>query len=193
MNRRNFLPTAGALALAGATLAAQSGANAQTQLAPCKGPDVVYEPTPLGVVARMLDVAQVKASDVVYDLGCGDARILVAAAQRGARGVGFEIEPNLVQYATANIKAENLFDKVKVVQQDLFTADMAEATVIALYLLPEMNTRLRPKFWKELKVGTRIVANAFPIGGWEADRTFEVPTRYRSMFLYTVKPEHKRA
>lgn len=190
MDRRSFFPvaTASALALAGTS----NAANAQN-LAPCKGPDVVYEPTSLGVVARMLDVAQVKAGDVVYDLGCGDARIVIAAALRGARGIGFEIEPNLYQYALANIKAENLADKVKVVQQDLFTADMSEASVVALYLLPEMNTRLRPKFWKELKVGTRVVVNAFPIGGWEPDRVFEVPTRYRNMYLYTVKPEHKRA
>ena len=190
MNRRLFFPavTTSALALASAANPAQA-----QNLAPCKGPDVVYEPTSLGVVARMLDAAQVKAGDVVYDLGCGDARILIAAAQRGARGVGFEIEPNLFKYAEANIKAEQLFDKVKVVQQDLFTADMSDATVVALYLLPELNTRLRPKFWKELKVGTRIVANAFPIGGWEADRVFEVPTRYRLMYLYTVKPEHKKA
>ena len=190
MNRRHFFPavTTSALALASAANPAQA-----QNLAPCKGPDVVYEPTSLGVVARMLDAAQVKAGDVVYDLGCGDARILIAAAQRGARGVGFEIEPNLFKYAEANIKAEQLFDKVKVVQQDLFTVDMSDATVVALYLLPELNTRLRPKFWKELKVGTRIVANAFPIGGWEADRVFEVPTRYRLMYLYTVKPEHKKA
>ena len=191
MNRRDFLPTA--IAASAAALAASSRVQAQAPIAPCKGPDVVYEPTPLGVVARMLEVAQVKTGDVVFDLGCGDARIVIAAAQRGARGVGYEIEPHLYQYALANIKAENLADKVKVVQQDLFTADMSEASVIALYLLPEMNTRLRPKFWKELKVGTRIVANSFPIGGWEADRTFDVPTRYRHMFLYTVKPEHKRA
>ena len=190
MNRRHFFPavTTSALALASAANPAQA-----QNLAPCKGPDVVYEPTSLGVVTRMLDAAQVKAGDVVYDLGCGDARIVIAAAQRGARGVGFEIEPNLFKYAEANIKAEQLFDKVKVVQQDLFTADMSDATVVALYLLPELNTRLRPKFWKELKVGTRIVTNAFPIGGWEADRVFEVPTRYRLMYLYTVKPEHKKA
>ena len=190
MHRRHFFPAAATAALA---LGAATSHTPAQNLAPCKGPDVVYEPTSLGVVARMLDAAQVKPADVVYDLGCGDARIVIAAAMRGARGVGFEIEPNLVKYAEANIKAEQLFDKVKVVQQDLFTADMSEASVVALYLLPEMNTRLRPKFWKELKVGTRIVANAFPIGGWDADQIFEVPTRYRQMFLYTVKPEHKRA
>ena len=193
MQRRAFLPAAIALAgAAGAAVGSVNSAHAQTP-APCKGPDVVYEPTPLGVVARMLEVAQVKAGDVVYDLGCGDARIVIAAALRGARGVGFEIEPNLVQFAIANVKAENLADKVKVVQQDLFTADMSEASVIALYLLPEMNTRLRPKFWKELKVGSRVVANSFPISGWEPDRVFDVPTRYRHMYLYTVKVEHKRA
>ncbi len=190
MNRRNFLPTA--IALSGAALATHSSVQAQAPV-PCKGPDVVYEPTPLGVVARMLEVAQVKAGDVVYDLGCGDARIVIAAAQRGARGVGFEIEPNLYQYALANIKAETMAEKVKVVQQDLFTADMSEASVVALYLLPEMNTRLRPKFWKELKVGSRVVSNSFPISGWEPDRVYEVATRYRNMYLYTVKPEHKRA
>lgn len=192
MQRRAFLPAAIALAGAAGAVASVNSAHAQTP-APCKGPDVVYEPTPLGVVARMLEVAQVKAGDVVYDLGCGDARIVIAAALRGARGVGFEIEPNLVQFAIANVKAENLADKVKVVQQDLFTADMSEASVIALYLLPEMNTRLRPKFWKELKVGSRVVANSFPISGWEPDRVFDVPTRYRHMYLYTVKAEHKRA
>lgn len=192
MQRRAFIPAAIAVASAAGAAGTIHSAQAQTT-APCKGPDVVYEPTPLGVVARMLEAAQVKIGDVVYDLGCGDARILIAAALRGARGVGFEIEPNLVQYALANIKAENVADKVKVVQQDLFTADMSEASVIALYLLPEMNTRLRPKFWKELKVGSRVVANSFPISGWEPDRVFEVPTRYRHMYLYTVKPEHKRA
>ena len=192
MQRRAFLPAAIALAGAAGAVVSVNSAHAQTP-APCKGPDVVYEPTPLGVVARMLEVAQVKAGDVVYDLGCGDARIVIAAALRGARGVGFEIEPNLVQFAIANVKAENLADKVKVVQQDLFTADMSEASVIALYLLPEMNTRLRPKFWKELKVGSRVVANSFPISGWEPDRVFDVPTRYRHMYLYTVKVEHKRA
>ena len=191
MNRRQF-----ASAGAAAGIAVASGASAQsTDLPTCayiRTADVVYEPTPRGVVETMLDLAQVVKSDVVYDLGCGDGRIVVAAAKRGASGIGIEIDPRLVEWAQANVLAERVEDRVQIRVQDLFLTDLSPASVIALYILPEMNRRLRPLLWRYLKVGSRVVANGFEVPGWEPDRVIEVPTRYRNAFLYTVKPEDKR-
>ena len=191
MNRRQF-----ASAGAAAGIAVAGGAHAQsTDLPTCayiRTADVVYEPTPRGVVETMLDLAQVVKSDVVYDLGCGDGRIVVAAAKRGASGIGIEIDPRLVEWAQANVLAERVEDRVQIHVQDLFLTDLSPASVIALYILPEMNRRLRPLLWRYLKVGARVVANGFEVPGWEPDRVIEVPTRYRNAYLYTVKPEDKR-
>ena len=191
MNRRQFVATTGAgLGLADCA-AAQS-----TDLPPCayiRTADVVYEPTPLGVVETMLDLAQVRRGDVGYDLGCGDGRIVVAAVRRGAGGVGSEIDPRLVEWAQANVLAERVGEQVKIQNQDLFLTDLAPASVIALYILPEMNRRLRPKLFRELKVGSRVVANGFEVPGWKPDRVVDVPTRYLHAYLYTVKPEDKAA
>lgn len=192
MNRRLFLSAAaiGPAVTAGVT-SAQS-----TDLPQCaylRTADVVYEPTPLGVVDTMLDLAGVGNGDVVYDLGCGDARIVIAAARRGARGVGIEIDPRLVEWAKANALAERVDERVRILNQDLFLTDLSPASVIALYILPEMNARLRPILWRDLKVGARVVANGFAVPGWQADRVVDVPTRYRHAYLYTIKPEDKRA
>lgn len=190
MDRRQFVTTTAGMGLAG-TAAAQS-----TDLPPCayiRTADVVYEPTPLGVVETMLDMARVRKDDVVYDLGCGDGRIVVAAARRGASGIGIEIDPRLVEWAEANVLAERVGGQVKIRNQDLFLTDLAPASVIALYILPEMNRRLRPKLFRELKVGARVVANGFEVPGWKPDRVVDVPTRYLHAFLYTVKPEDKAA
>ena len=189
MLRRQFVAASG-LGLAGCA-AAQS-----TDLPPCayiRTADVVYEPTPRGVVETMLDMAQVKRGDVVFDLGCGDGRIVVAAARRGASGVGIEIDPRLVEWAQANVLAERVGDRVEIQNQDLFLTDLSSASVIALYILPEMNRRLRPKLFRELKVGSRVVANGFEIPGWTPDRVVDVPTRYLHAFLYIVKTEDKAA
>ncbi len=189
MNRRQFVAASG-LGFAG-TAAAQS-----TDLPPCayiRTADVVYEPTPRGVVETMLDLARVGTGDVVYDLGCGDGRIVVAAARRGASGVGIEIDPHLVEWAQANVLAERVGERVKIWNQDLFLTDLSAASVIALYILPEMNRRLRPKLFRELKVGARVVANGFEVPGWKPDRVIDVPTRYLNAYLYTVKPEDKTA
>lgn len=191
MNRRQF---ASAGAAAGLGLASDARAQS-TDLPTCayiRTADVVYEPTPRGVVETMLDLAQVGKGDVVYDLGCGDGRIVVAAAKRGASGIGIEIDPRLVEWAQANVLAERVEDRVQIRVQDLFLTDLSPASVIALYILPEMNRRLRPLLWRYLKVGARVVANGFEVPGWEPDRVVEVPTRYRNAFLYTVKPEDKR-
>ena len=195
MQRRKFFKATLPLAAAGAVLAAGRVA-AQSAQQPCIPPrtaDVVYEPTPLAVVDTLIDAANVGPKDVVYDLGCGDGRFLVAAARRGATGVGFDLDPNLVKWAAANALAERVETRVKFELRDLFTVDLSSASVVTLYLLPELNLRLRAKLWKELEVGSRVVSNAFDMGDWVPDRTFVVPTRYYRAFLWTIKPEHKRA
>ena len=194
MQRRKFLSNALPLAAASAMLAA--GKASAQNAAPCippRGADVVYEPTPLAVVDTLVGAANVGPKDVVYDLGCGDGRFLVAAARRGATGRGFDLNFNLVEWATANALAERVDARVKFEVRDLFTVDMSQATVVTLYLLPELNLKVRPKLWKELPLGARVVSNAFDMGDWAPDRSFEVPTRYRRAFLWTIKPEHKRA
>lgn len=194
MQRRHFFANAASLAVATSALTAGK-ALAQTA-APCvppRGADVVYEPTPLAVVDTLVGAANVGLKDVVYDLGCGDGRFLVAAARRGAMGRGFDLNFNLVEWATANALAERVDARVKFEVRDLFTVDMSGATVVTLYLLPELNLKVRPKLWKELALGSRVVSNAFDMGDWAPDRTFEVPTRYRRAYLWTIKPEHKRA
>ena len=193
-NRRRFLAATGPLA-AGAALVA-GRASAQANQPPCVPPrtaDVVYEPTPLGVVDTLLTAARAGEKDVVYDLGCGDGRFLVEAARRGAIGVGFDLNYNLLEWATANALAERVNSRVSFEGRDLFTVNMSPASVVTLYLLPELNLKLRPKLWKELAVGSRVVSNAFDMGDWAPDRAFEVPTRYRRAFLWTIKPEHKKA
>jgi len=192
MQRRKFftatLPLAAAV-LSSGRVAAQT---AQQPCAPPRTPDVVYEPTPLGVVDTLINAANVGPKDVVYDLGCGDGRFLVAAARRGATGVGFDLDHNLVAWASANALAERVEARVKFEVRDLFTVDLRPASVVTLYLLPELNLKLRAKLWKELKVGSRVVSNAFDMGDWVPDRSFAVPTRYLKAFLWTIKPEHKR-
>ena len=191
--RRFFAAAAPVVAVAAVTV---GNAAAQANQAPCVPPrtaDVVYEPTPLGVVDTLVSAANVGDQDVVYDLGCGDGRFLVAAARRGAIGVGFDLNFNLVEWAAANALAERVNARVSFEVRDLFTVNMSPASVVTLYLLPELNLKLRPKLWREPTASSRVVSNAFDMGDWAPDRTFEVPTRFRRAFLWTIKPEHKRA
>ena len=128
-------------------------------------PDVVYVPTPQPVVDRMLQMAQVKKSDVVYDLGCGDGRIVITAAKRyGTRAYGFDIDPQRVSEAKANVKAAKVEDLVTIEQQDIFTLDLSPASVVTLYLLPKLNVRLIPQLEK-LAPGSRIVSHDFGMEG----------------------------
>jgi tRNA G10 N-methylase Trm11 len=135
-------------------------------------PEVPYVPTPPAVVDAMLDAAGVTKNDVVYDLGCGDGRIVIAAAKRfGARGLGVDVDPKLIAEAKANADAAGVSDKVTFRVEDLYDTDLRGASVIALYLLPSMNRRLVPKLRAELKPGSRIVSNSFDMGSaWPADR-----------------------
>lgn len=137
--------------------------------------DVPFVPTPTEVVNAMLKLAGVKKGDVVYDLGSGDGRIVIAAAQRhGARAVGIDIDPARTEEATRNARASGVADRVRFITQDLFDADLGEATVVTLYLLPRVNQRLRPKLLAELKPGTRVVSHGFDMGDWKPERTIEV-------------------
>jgi SAM-dependent methyltransferase len=164
-----------AFALA-ALLGAASAAFAQTPSEPYvgqPGKDVVWVPTPHTLTEKMLDMAKVTAKDFVIDLGSGDGRNVIAAAKRGARALGVEYEAQLVSIARKNAQAAGVADKAKFVQGDMFEADISQATVFALFLLPDNLRRLKPKFEK-LKPGTRIVTNGFEIDGWEAKETARI-------------------
>jgi len=150
-----------------------------------RGLDVPYVPTPQEVVDAMLKVANVQKSDKLYDLGSGDGRIVVTAAQRfGTRGVGVDLDPARVREANANAQQAGVTDLVEFRQQDLFETDLKEATVVTLYLLPEINLRLRPKLLKELKPGTRIVSHAFDMGDWKPEKVVRV--NGRTVYFWTV-------
>lgn len=133
-------------------------------------PDVPYVPTSEAAVQAMLKLASVKNTDVVYDLGCGDGRIVIAAARDfGARGVGIDIDPERIREANTNARIAGVENRVRFEEKDLFTADIHDATVVTLFLLSSVNRRLRPKLLRELKPGTRVVSNTFDMGDWKPD------------------------
>jgi ubiquinone/menaquinone biosynthesis C-methylase UbiE len=149
-------------------------------------PDIHYVPTSNAVLDAMFRLAAPTADDVVYDLGSGDGRIVIAAARRfGARGVGVEIDPALIKKATENARKAGVADKVRFVQQDLFKADLSDATVVMLYLSPTTNLRLAPKLQRELRPGTRVVSNRFDMGDWKPDA--EVKAGGRRVYLWRIR------
>jgi SAM-dependent methyltransferase len=137
-------------------------------------PDIHYVPTPSKVVEAMMTIARVGAKDVVYDLGSGDGRIVIAAAKRGARGVGIELDPGLVAEASRNAQRAGVLDRVQFIEGDIFKTDLSEASVVTLYLLSSINERLRPKLLRELKPGSRIVSHRFRMGDWPPDQSLTV-------------------
>ena len=148
-------------------LAAAAGTAGFAQTAPSLAP---YVPTPADVVDRMLTLARVGPKDVVYDLGSGDGRIVITAAQKfGARGVGVEIDARLFAQAEANARAAGVQDRVRFLLQDALTVDVSDATVVTLYLLSASNVKLRPLLTKQLRKGARIVSHSFAIGDWEPE------------------------
>jgi SAM-dependent methyltransferase len=154
---------------------------------PERTPDIYFTGTPQPVVNAMLRLARVTADDVVYDLGSGDGRILVIAAQTyGARGVGIEIQPHLVALSREVARAGAVADKVTFVEGDLFTADISEASVVTLWLSQGVNARLEPKLRSELRPGTRIVSHQFPIGRWMPDETRHADYDQTDLFLWIV-------
>jgi SAM-dependent methyltransferase len=142
--------------------------------APERRPDVHFVPTPHDTVKAMLDVTKVGPQDFVYDLGSGDGRIPIAAAKRGARAIGIDIDPQRIEEARANAKREGVSDRVEFILGDLFQQDLSKATVVTLYLLPSLNLKLMPKLMAELKPGTRIVSHNFDMGDWKPEQTLQV-------------------
>lgn len=151
-------------------------------------PDVPFVESPRPVVTKMLEMAQVTEDDIVYDLGSGDGRIVIKAAQEyGARGVGIEIKPELVEKARQNAEASGVSDLAEFRQGDLFEADIGDATVVTLYLLPSVNLELRPKLFRELAPGTRVVSHDFDMSEWEPDTTWE--SGGETVYRWTIPEE----
>ena len=160
---------------------------ASTAARPAPKLDVVWVPTPPEVITVMLDLANVGPKDLVYDLGCGEGEILIAAARRGARGVGVDLDPERIKNARANAKKAGVADKLTFVEQDLFKTDISKATVVTLYLLPELNERLRPTLLKSLRPGTPVVSHDFAMGDWQPERMVEVElTRMHRAYLWRI-------
>ncbi len=173
------------LAIAAAlVLAAPAAARAQQ-------PDVIFVPTPYEVVDEMLRLAKVKKGDVLYDLGSGDGRIPVTAAKKfGIRAIGIDIDPQRIKEATENARKNGVSKLVTFKQEDLFKTSFKDATVVTLYLLPDLNVKLRPRLLSELKPGTRIVSHQFDMGTWQPEKKVELNGRV--IYLWTV-PERKKS
>lgn len=179
MQRRQFLSTAGLVGTAG--LLGTVRALAQ------RTPDVIFVPTDFQIVTQMLKLAEVTSKDVVYDLGCGDGRFVVTAAQQfGARGVGIDIDPQRIKEARELAKRTGSEQRVRFIEGDLFEADISEATVVTLFLLTRLNLKLRPKLMKELKPGTSIVSHAFDMGDWKPEKTEYVVST--TIYLWRIPP-----
>ncbi len=160
-------------------------ASAAAQATPKLVPDVPYVPSPNAVVEAMLKLAGVTAADNVYDLGCGDGRIVITAAREyKAHGVGIDINPQRIREARVNAQKALVGPRVRFEQNDLFQADIHDATVVTLYLLPSVNLRLRPKLLKELRPGTRIVSHTFDMGDWKPEKEQQVEDA--TIYLWTV-------
>jgi hypothetical protein len=169
-----MLPTV----VAAVALAFPDGLSGQEKAAAPRTPDVHFVPTDTTKVREMLSAANVTARDTVYDLGCGDGRFVIAAVKqyKAQRGVCVDIDPVRIKESKSNADTAGVRKKIEFVEGDLFVQNLSPATVITLYLLPSLNERLRPKLFREVRPGTRIVSNAFDMGDWKADRTMTIKT-----------------
>ena len=145
---------------------------------------VPFVPTPQEVVDKMIDLAGVKKGDVVYDLGSGDGRIVITAAKKGARAVGFDVDGDLVKESRENIRKAGVQEFAEIRQQDILTVDLSGASVVTMYLLPDVNLKLRPHILSQMKPGSRVVSHAFDMGDWKPDKTERVDGR--TIYLWTV-------
>jgi SAM-dependent methyltransferase len=188
----------GDLARAGAQ-SAERGPPPAAPVEPERGPDIEYVPTPHNVVAKMLEVAQIRKGDLLYDLGCGDGRIVVAAAKKyGIRAIGFDIDPERVAESRANVKKNKVEHLVRIEHADIFTLDLSKATVVTLYLLPELNVRLIPQLEK-LGPRARIVSHDFDMEGVAPEKVWTLqapdhiePHRARDHHVYLWKTPLKK-
>ena len=190
-------PTLTVLCVLGLIYSGCTPTYAQDASQSTKTPNVVYVPTPHDVVAKMLEVANVSKDDIVYDLGCGDGRIVVAAAQKkGCQCIGFEIAPDRLKEALDNVRKNHVEDLVRIKDKDIFTVDLSRADVITLYLLPKLNVRLIPQLEK-LKPGSRIVSHDFAMQGIKPDRIIRMVSKEdgveHAIYLWTtpLKKESK--
>lgn len=188
----NVFSVAGLMLLALLNLVSSSGAAQSAEPARKPRLDVPYVPTDPAVVQAMLKLAGVKPGDKLYDLGCGDGRIVITAAKSyGARGVGIDLNPERITEAKANAKEAGVEDKVRFVEQDLLNSDFSDADVVSLYLLPSVNLRLRPQLWQQLRPGTRIVSHDFDMGpDWPPEQTLEVAGS--TIYRWTITDQVKR-
>lgn len=173
-----------------AMAAAVTGCEQFKRASAAREPDVPYEPTPQHVVAEMLSLANVGPSDVVYDLGCGDGRIVIAAVKAfGARGVCVDIDPQRTLESRANAERAGVARRIRFLTQDLFETDIGDATVVTLFLYPDVNLRLRPKLWRDLRPGTRVVSYVHDMGDWTAveTRTVQTGRGSRKIYLWTIQ------
>jgi SAM-dependent methyltransferase len=145
---------------------------------------VPFVPTPQEVVDKMIELAGVKKGDVVYDLGSGDGRIVITAAKKGARSVGFDVDGDLVKQSRDNIRKAGVQELAEIKQQDILTVDLSGASVVTMYLLPDVNLKLKPHILSQMKPGSRVVSHAFDMGDWKPDKTERVDGR--TIYLWTV-------
>jgi len=155
-----------------------------------EGKIVPYVPTPQDVVDRMLDLAQVKKGDVIYDLGSGDGRIVITAAKKyGVKAIGFEIDPERIKESRENIKKEGVGNLVEIREQDIRTVDLSPASVLTMYLLPEVNLMIRPNIWKQMKPGSRVVSHDFDMADWKPAKEVHIKDKSgweHTIYLWTV-------
>ncbi|HYJ14997.1 MAG TPA: methyltransferase domain-containing protein [Candidatus Limnocylindria bacterium] len=190
MNRRMFYQARTGLGLLVLSTFAVIAQDSQYAIAVAQ--DTIFEnkkivpfvPTPQEVVDKMVDLAGIKKGDVVYDLGSGDGRIVVTAAKKGAKAVGFEIDGDLVKQSRDNIRKAGVQDQAEIRQQDILTVDLSAASVVTMYLLPDVNLQLRPNILSQLKPGSRVVSHAFDMGDWKPDRIERVEGR--TLYLWTI-------
>ena len=181
MTRRILLMAILALAVSGYSLT--SPVRAQDTIFENKK-IVPYVPSPQFVVDKMIELAAVKPGDLVYDLGSGDGRIVISAAKKGARAVGFEIDGDLVGESRANIQKAGVQALAEIRHQDILTVDFSDATVVTMYLLPDVNLQLKPNLLNQLKPGSRIVSHSFNMGDWQPDKIERVEGR--TIYLWTI-------
>jgi len=184
---RQWITTTVLLILIGVPLYAEEYADEPKFM---RTPDVVYVGTPYDVVSEMLHIAQVTKDDLVVDLGCGDARMLVLAAQKyGSRGIGYDIDPDMVWASRRNVEKNNVADLVQIIQADIFTVDISKADVLLIYLLPEMNLKLIPQL-ESLKPGSRLVFHNYELGGIVPEKKVKVISNednsIHTLYLYTT-------
>ena len=183
-----FLALLAAVVFSQSQVLAQSAQKEYQPQVGQEGKDVIWVPTPQALVEKMLDMAKVTAQDYVMDLGSGDGRTVITAAKRGAKALGIEYNPDMVELSKRNAAKEGVSDKASFVKADLFESDFSQATVITMFLLPDINLRLRPKIL-DLKPGIRVVSNSFTMGEWTADETGTVKdgcASYCTAYLWIV-------